>query len=1036
MHETAMLHFDLSQLSPDQPFTLHAGSGRYDLTPHTRQTLARSRRDNAALALVPDERVTHFAGPVRLPGDAVVLLRVTAPKRNPDDLLDRLVLTAVHLPRKHRTAALAQQRQRLQGRPLPLPPKLQALGVTDTPTPAEEYVLDLHDMKTALDAAESLIFHHAELLTTSPDWASRIFTEVIQYAAGLNDLQTVIYNQSQAHDKDPKQDNWANSEPGQDWKTGDPLPGQPIYCWSKCTLDFLGPPLQDALLQSKNTPELMAQCWTVQPGRTWVPLTEKPAQGQLAGEPEAVYTVKEVTPQSGVEHSFEYEPAAKTATVGLKNYYLRWLQVCVDQYAPGPNGPGKQVGTTQILGQQSPVDTIMAVPLEPEESQYSFTFDDEASSATVSFGGLGQAPFDWAYDGGGIIWTSVFNYAVPTLFTVAGIAADQFGAEWSTVTKNLVSKGLAITEAAASGPVGNAVSGSNVDSRSVMLAVTNCAGSLLLGLLTEAGAEALKEFIAEKLGEAALQKAAPFIGWISYAVGAAADLASMVETSVEVASSPATMSISIERTMDVQVSVVGDKNHQNQLPSTATYYTITITYDNGPVRTFSGAMGKTTQNEVSHTFAGLPAGGQITVLASFYSETGWLAGQGSSGSVKAQPNSENDPNTLVVSFEIKENEVPLSAATTYTFKEKLAFASGARVWRAPPAVAAPTDTVSSLDASNVDNRIGQLGQLTLNEAKSALGYSWQAAGQNVPLEGTGSQPYTGQEYTLQAVNDAADPQGGLKFSGVGWIARPCLAFPPPTMPNPPADGFVLDPIGSDASSDLLLRAVSLEPGQPLMAAPGQSFGRFTGAQDDLAIHPAGYAVALYQASCKLQILRLGTQVADAAAPAAIIRAGQGTRPGLLEAPVAVSCALDKIMVLQTTDTFAEGCVCAFDVKGNPVNCFAGNTSWIAGLHPEADSVVLVDLSVEATGYLYVLKYLQSGAPTVAASDYRLDIYNPGGSFLAQVPGLAAAQLHVDLWRNLFTLNYEILPGSGRTEPSVSQWIPSTPGTDGGSTGGN
>jgi hypothetical protein len=31
-----------------------------------------------------------------------------------------------------------------------------------------------------------------------------------------------------------------------------------------------------------------------------------------------------------------------------------------------------------------------------------------------------------------------------------------------------------------------------------------------------------------------------------------------------------------------------------------------------------------------------------------------------------------------------------------------------------------------------------------------------------------------------------------------------------------------------------------------------------------------------------------------------------------------------------------------------------------------------------------------------------------------------------LWRNLFTLNYEILQGSGRTEPSVATWIPSTP----------
>jgi hypothetical protein len=45
MHETATLHFDLSNLSPDQPFTLHVGSRRYDLAPQTRHTLARSRRD-------------------------------------------------------------------------------------------------------------------------------------------------------------------------------------------------------------------------------------------------------------------------------------------------------------------------------------------------------------------------------------------------------------------------------------------------------------------------------------------------------------------------------------------------------------------------------------------------------------------------------------------------------------------------------------------------------------------------------------------------------------------------------------------------------------------------------------------------------------------------------------------------------------------------------------------------------------------------------------------------------------------------------
>ena len=79
MHETATLHFDLSHLAPDQPFTLHVGSSRYDLAPHTRQTLTRARRSNSALGLMRDDRITHFTGPVRLPGNAPVLLRVTAP---------------------------------------------------------------------------------------------------------------------------------------------------------------------------------------------------------------------------------------------------------------------------------------------------------------------------------------------------------------------------------------------------------------------------------------------------------------------------------------------------------------------------------------------------------------------------------------------------------------------------------------------------------------------------------------------------------------------------------------------------------------------------------------------------------------------------------------------------------------------------------------------------------------------------------------------------------------------------------------------
>ena len=126
----------------------------------------------------------------------------------------------------------------------------------------------------------------------------------------------------------------------------------------------------------------------------------------------------------------------------------------------------------------------------------------------------------------------------------------------------------------------------------------------------------------------------------------------------------------------------------------------------------------------------------------------------------------------------------------------------------------------------------------------------------------------------------------------------------------------------------------------------------------------------------------------------------------------MACGLDRIVVLDVTHDYPQGCVCAFDVKGNPVHCFACG-AWLSGLNPEGSAgVVLVDLSVESKGYLYVLKYLQPVSGRVGPDDYRLDVYNPDGSFLTQVAGLAAARLQVDLWRNVFTVNYEILPDPG------------------------
>jgi len=65
---------------------------------------------------------------------------------------------------------------------------------------------------------------------------------------------------------------------------------------------------------------------------------------------------------------------------------------------------------------------------------------------------------------------------------------------------------------------------------------------------------------------------------------------------------------------------------------------------------------------------------------------------------------------------------------------------------------------------------------------------------------------------------------------------------------------------------------------------------------------------------------------------------------------------------------------------------------------------------------------------------RLDTYHSGQDGTAPIAttqNMNAAKLTVDFWRNVYTLNYDVLrlPGGGlpgMTEPSVSPWQPSTP----------
>jgi hypothetical protein len=85
-------------------------------------------------------------------------------------------------------------------------------------------------------------------------------------------------------------------------------------------------------------------------------------------------------------------------------------------------------------------------------------------------------------------------------------------------------------------------------------------------------------------------------------------------------------------------------------------------------------------------------------------------------------------------------------------------------------------------------------------------------------------------------------------------------------------------------------------------------------------------------------------------------------------------------------------------------------------------VTYTSMCTETKGYIYTLGYTGAGDQV---ADYLLDIYQPDGAWLARTSGVNAAKITLDMWRNLYTLNYEAFLGpTGRTEPSVSLWFPS------------
>ena len=712
--------------------------------------------------------------------------------------------------------------------------------------------------------------------------------------------------------------------------------------------------------------------------------------------------------------------SGRTVSFTVDNWYLRYLGLYV-RFLDAAGNPilfsevfsglapdtqtqfiqsvsGTYDGFLSLVNQEL---VILGIPIKQNSQTFHITLPSNVASILVLAGGLGSGSRDYPDTvKPGAVMTVVLDLAIPGIFlamaAVQGYAS--LSAKLAVSTELLVKTAqammLAVSDAALYGAYKNP---------SVFMNLVLPIGVTLAKSAAALWAE-VQASLVEGEAEGVAEDCIPFgVGLAVQAVLALASVAQMAETSAEIANAPWTFATQINATHDLTVTINHDPLDTQGFPATATYYTVRAVCDGGsPAESdrIPLVTGTTVTAPLAYVFKGLPSGGKVTVTVAFYSGTDWLAGSGTTGAI------DNTQDSATIT--IKESLVPLTAATVYRHKQKMALDSDKKkhVW-----VSAEQPPAQAASCGNTPGSLCELQSIAVNETFGAVGYVWKAYSAGVSDFSTGA---VGQLYQFASLSFTDQPERGWLHSGSGFSAPPRLAY---SLRSPTSQNFYLDTSSGEAIVRRIVMTGVDQP--PTFDRPGsnQAVGRFNHASDAFLIHPTGKLISINSSLGKLEVLvPTASPVADASAPVAQAYSGPGTREGLLNGPVlALVAPSGAILVLEQAGNRIQ----AFDTGANPTPYFAGSPSML--LKYQSGNTVYLDIAIEFIGYIYVLSH------NTSSGMHSMDIYKPDGTLLATTSNMNAAKLAIDLFRNVFTLNFETLQSAdGLTQPSISEWIPSTP----------
>jgi hypothetical protein len=1062
-------HMDTS----NHDLVLVAGSRRAKLTGVTKDALDSARRRHPILGHVPDQHFTHQVR-LKMPADAVQVCWVQRMERSrnrrgmPGHAEARLPDVAVgkvpdhattgkpgrwdmaHLFHHHPMSALRNAHRRAYlraGTALPaVHAKWRRYGITPELRHSFADPVGESMLQDTNDQACTLVSFHPELASGEPD-SSAVIQDQIATQDSTAGLGAVLALQGPATEGG----GWATQMVVTNPDTGEVVydtAGQISYVpvWSDLTSQYAGQAMGPALDTVKDDTSLGANITDADPttlgtyqygaddnaettGAVWLLHDGNPTVDQSAVALSAAETPAWQFSDQTTGHGFRLdisrvEEADANGNVHVefeaKNWFVRYLSVFV-RYLDSNGQPiplstiadriqddfelwdwaGSNGTYDAFVDMVAPQWVFLGIPLLAGEIEKSIPVPPEASSILILSGGLGSGdnPYPATVTFGKSM-TCIFNLAVPSILLCFAAAAG-----YNTITKDLedteVLREMLEIAIDVFGPVFTSISFENPEELKDV-------GLIVARLMVSSGAEKLDEEIAKAIVEGEVVDAFPIIGGFFSAIFALNLVAGIAETSAQTSGSPQTYIDVLAFTHDVEVVISHDPKDPSGFPATATHYIVTALFDGSSTRKVRQDMpGTTVTDPIEVRFAGIPSGGVLQVDVAFYSDTGFLVGHGTVGPV------ENLREDQSLAIEITEVKIPLTADTVYSHKQVTQLDSaGNHVWHGtttPP-------PVQPRQCDDINGHICSSSSLTVSTVNASVGYAWKSYNSAVVDCVSGGQ---GQLHQFANISTTANPQGGYMISACGFSNTTRVVY---NLLGKDEWNFYLD-------GNNFIRQIRLSAGGPSSydgPASNKAFGRLQLSSDALLLHPLGKIVSINTGASKIEVLDLPpAALPDASAPVAVPRSGPGTREGLVAAPIhAAITAQGTILVLEQDNNRIQ----AFDLGGNPVPYFDGG-AYYAALKDPAGSVHYLDLAAEYAGYLFVLSSTKT-SPVV----YHLDIYEPGGAWLSRTSGFHAEKVAVNYWRDVYSLNYQTLtlPGGAipaHTEPSISQWIPSTPSGD-------